>query len=548
MKWLFLDLRRQVSQHGNAGLVLWLILGLGTLLRVATLGRQSLWLDEGWSYWLVNRSWQAMLMALPSSDPHPPLYYLMLHSILALGRDEWLLRLPSALASIVSIGLLFTLGREVFEPKTALMAAFIFAISPFQLWYAQEARMYAVVTALTIAASLFAMRALRTNNQLDWLLFGLFEGLALWTDTAAIWFVLAANAAFLISIKAFWRARQLWPWIAAQFFALFLFLPWLPTFIKQLSGGFAGWIPPATFTILARTLTDFFGSYEKRSTLGSIIALFVLLFPLLLAAPAILQDALTRKVKYIFLICGFLIPIVLAFLLSQPYFRVPLLSLLIQDGHSIFLTRNLILTSIPLFLLLARSLVLSSPPIRTTFIIVLVAISCISYSINILGKSKEDFRSATEIIREQAKPEDLFLFAPPYLELPFSYYWDRSPSVEVNINALTDGVFNEPNLQPGQGSIKELIGDHPRVWLIMTSNNFYRQDSLNAKQILETEGILLKTWQTNGVSVYLYSTAAQANLYCITRNAQSPCCPLISGSAMIDDSNLSCFKQRLEIR
>jgi hypothetical protein len=46
--------------------MIWLILGLGAILRLATLGRQSLWLDEGWSYWVANRSWQALLTSLAS--------------------------------------------------------------------------------------------------------------------------------------------------------------------------------------------------------------------------------------------------------------------------------------------------------------------------------------------------------------------------------------------------------------------------------------------------------------------------------------------------
>ncbi len=45
------------SQPESSTVYLWLILGLGVVLRLATLGRQSLWLDEGFSYWMANRSW-----------------------------------------------------------------------------------------------------------------------------------------------------------------------------------------------------------------------------------------------------------------------------------------------------------------------------------------------------------------------------------------------------------------------------------------------------------------------------------------------------------
>lgn len=481
----------------------WLILGLGAILRLATLGRQSLWLDEGTSYWLANRSWQALLTSLPSYDPHPPLHYLILQPMIALGGNEWLLRLPSALAGIASIGLLFALGKELFDRKTALTAAFILAISPFHLWFAQEARMYALVAALSLAAGLFAARALRTNRRFDWLVFGLCEGLALLADTAAIWFVLAANTAWLLSLKKHWRAHRFWPWIAAQLLALLLYLPWLPNFLQQFSGGFASWIPPATLTILARTLTDFIGSYEQRSTLESIFALVVLLTPLVIAARQLFREASTRKIQYVLLGCWFLVPIGLAFLISQPYLSVPLLSSIVGQGRSIFLTRNLIVASFPLYLWLARSLILSRRLVLFAALVALVAMSGVSYYQNVLRDSKEDYRTAAQMVREQATPDALILFVPPYLKLPFAYYYDRSPFTEISLDTLTDGVIGDRTLQTGTSPV-ELLDHYQRVWLITNSDNIYREDASNMKHVLETQGSLLESRQVYGVSIFLY--------------------------------------------
>jgi uncharacterized membrane protein len=503
MKLPFLGLESSGSEHGGRYSMVWLILGFGAILRFATLGRQSLWLDEGMSYWLANRSWQSLLSFLPSYDPHPPLHYLILQPMIALGGDEWLLRLPSALASVVSIGLILALGKELFDEKTALMAAFIIAISPFHLRFAQEARMYAVVVTLSLAAGLFAVRALRTNHWHDWFAFGLFQGLALLADTAAIWFTLAVNTAWLVSLKKHWNTQRFWPWLAAQLFALLLFLPWFPNFMKQFSAGFAGWIPPATLIILARTLTDFIGSYEERSTLESIIALVVLLMPLA-AAPQLIREASSKKIQYLFLVCWFVVPIGLAFLISQPYIRVPLLSLLVGEGRSVFLTRNLILASIPLYLLLSRSITLSPRHVRFSAMIILVAMSGISYYTNIIIHSKEDYRTAAQLVRQQAATKDLILFAPPYLKIPFSYYWDRSPFIEVSLATLTDGVINGLNLQSDTGQVKELIDSHQRVWLIINPDNIYRKDTANLKQVLDTQGRLLQQQEAYGVSILLY--------------------------------------------
>src|SRR6266545_2121574 len=108
------SLSRQ-DEGTRATVWLWLILILGAILRLATLSRQSLWLDEGFSYWMANRRWTEVVAYLPLYDIHPPLYYLVLRGMIALGGSEWLLRLPSALAGLASIGLLYALGVELFN-------------------------------------------------------------------------------------------------------------------------------------------------------------------------------------------------------------------------------------------------------------------------------------------------------------------------------------------------------------------------------------------------------------------------------------------------
>ena len=491
------------AQAIRTGTYLGLILGLGACLRLATLGRQSLWLDESFSYWMANRSWTALLASLPFNDTHPPLYYLSLQPMIALGGSEWVLRLPSALFSVVSIGLVFALGKELFNRTTALIAAFIVAIAPIQIWFAQEARMYALVSMLALAAGLFAVRALRTNRWPDWLMLGLCEGLALLTDIAALWFVIAVNVAWLLAVKAHWRSGRFWPWLMAQLFAFCLYLPWVPGLLQQLSNGITNWIPPATVTIMARTLTDFTGSYEQRSTPESLLTLIALVTPFVLAARGLFREMAARKMAYLLLGCWFFIPIGLAFLISQPYISVPLLSLLVGQGRSIFLTRNLIVASFPLYLLLARSLTLSPRRARFVILAALVMMSGVSYYQNVLHDSKEDFRAAAQIVTAQAVPSDLILFAPPYIELPFAYYYNRSPGVEVSFDTLTEGVISNQGF-PANTSPGELLSHYQRVWLITSSDNIYRVDTAHTKETLDARGSVLDAREVYGVSILLY--------------------------------------------
>ncbi len=155
---------------------LWAIMLLGLALRLHDLLAQSLWLDEAMSlYWASLPAGEvlARLMAL-SGDPHPPLYYLILKVWIAvLGDGEVAVKALSVAAGLAIIPLTYGLGRRLFGRRTGLLAALMAAASPLLVWYAQEVRMYSLLTALTLAAALCLWQALDSGRGPWWLLYAL---------------------------------------------------------------------------------------------------------------------------------------------------------------------------------------------------------------------------------------------------------------------------------------------------------------------------------------------------------------------------------------
>src|SRR5207237_8462442 len=96
----------------------------GTIIRIATLDRLSLWLDEAFSVWHGRQSALAILNDL--SDGHPPLYYLALHYWLTMGDSEWWVRLPSALLGAATIPLTYLVGVALKGARVGLIAAWLF--------------------------------------------------------------------------------------------------------------------------------------------------------------------------------------------------------------------------------------------------------------------------------------------------------------------------------------------------------------------------------------------------------------------------------------
>jgi hypothetical protein len=139
---------------------------LSLALGLHVLEAKSIWWDESLSLYRAQRGVAEILsnrIDFPGAetiDLHPPLYFLVLRLFVQLlGERDFVLRLPSALAATATVPLLYVMGTRLKNRRAGLIAATLGACSPFYLWYAQEARMYTLVTALGLASVYCLWRA-----------------------------------------------------------------------------------------------------------------------------------------------------------------------------------------------------------------------------------------------------------------------------------------------------------------------------------------------------------------------------------------------------
>lgn len=134
-----------VSPSRRDWLLLVLLVLLGACLRVYGLERQSLFLDELWS-WNITRFGFAETMDGARGDVHPPLYFILLFLTQRhLGDSELLLRLPSAILGVIAVVLIFAVGKRLYTTKEALIAAAFTAVSWTPIYFSQEARGYSLL-------------------------------------------------------------------------------------------------------------------------------------------------------------------------------------------------------------------------------------------------------------------------------------------------------------------------------------------------------------------------------------------------------------------
>ncbi|MBX7214017.1 MAG: glycosyltransferase family 39 protein [Thermoflexales bacterium] len=212
------------------------ILLLAAALRVYRIDAQSLWYDEGNSARIAERSVQLILEGA-AGDIHPPLYYLLLAGWRALwGGSEAALRAFSALCGVLTVGITGFAGRRLFGSLTGGAAALLLALSPFAVYYGQEARMYALL-ALFAAASSAALLA-RPGSRVGFWGYALATAGGLYTHYAYPFVMLAQGLGVLIglALDPAGRARRLRAFALANALALLAFAPWLPIALRQIAG------------------------------------------------------------------------------------------------------------------------------------------------------------------------------------------------------------------------------------------------------------------------------------------------------------------------
>jgi mannosyltransferase len=214
------------------------LLVLAVVLRAANLTAQSLWADEGNSVRVTERPLD-LVVAAARADVHPPGYYVLLWGwVKAFGQGEAAVRAFSVVVGVALVGLIYLLGAQIWGSRVGWLAAFCAAVSPFQIQYSQEVRMYILVAFLgALVAYAFARWiaafAHEGSPSLLWsAIYVLATAAGLWVHYLFPVVIVAVGVAWLV----WWLGREpgrervriaLW-WGGMHAAMLVLYLPWLP--------------------------------------------------------------------------------------------------------------------------------------------------------------------------------------------------------------------------------------------------------------------------------------------------------------------------------
>ncbi len=408
---------------------------------------------------------------------HPPFWQLFMHIwSLWVGQSEFVLRFPSVLAGVVTIPLLWQWARSVgLSAATALIGAFLATIAPVLVYYSQEARMYALVVALSIASLMLTHRLARTPTLhkvgvyllANWAMLGLHYYSAL--------LIVAEGIFLLIWLRTHRQSMRAWLWsglalglTALPLAAWMRFSPGFRDTATSVVGGAVGGeqLPIIQFLDpLWRDLTFAAIRWGSPDTRWGYLLLPLLILGIIRLGLSTVETTGSSKQRdraagWLILLAG-LVPVAITLLLSRT-----------------LATRYILYIMPPLLLVIAAGITwIGRLHWLAGVTVLLVALTPTALALpHYFGPyQKSAYREMAHYLLAQWQPQDALLIEGPRQHLLTKYY------LPADIPILTAPVVDLPRYWPINASpvVPEMMDDyllvslreHPDLWVSLTAEN-----------------------------------------------------------------------------
>lgn len=398
----------------------------------------------------------------------PPLYYFLLHFWMILGRDIWIIRLLNVILSLLLVWAVIQWTTKMFGNRIGILAGIFTAISPFQIYHAQEIRMYTLLC-LTLAGyiiSFYLNEQAPANGKPEkkglWIAFVACGAAAMYSHNLAVFTILVPDIYLVMKRNwKFLRKTVIW-----QSIILLAALPWLlqiPGQISKIQTAF--WTPrPGIVEIIQAILT--FQVTLPLPTWAFVIAAIVSIQVLVILCLEIFRKYRSDS-RIQFLLVLWLFPSSAMFIVS--YIMRP-----------IYVPRAFILSSVAFYILAAVVIGKMAgesfrKPSFTWFILGLwlavVAIS-LPYQYTFAEFPRSPYQKATEYLAAQVSPGEKIIHDNKISYFPSHYY---APALNQSFLADIPGSSNDslaPASQSAMGlypekDISSAVGNASQIYFVV---------------------------------------------------------------------------------
>lgn len=454
-----------------------LIILLAFFLRIYNLDAESLWLDEALS--VEHYAKNDITTIIERLSVHPPLYYIILHFWIKLfGDSEFSVRFLSAIFGIMSIYVIYRLGKLIFDDNVGIISALLLSISLFHINYSQEVRFYSLLTLLALLSNYYFIKILKERSIKNTAAYAISTVAMPYTHIFGLFYIMFQNIFYLLAFR-----KNIKYWITTQIIILLFLAPWIPILLRQVTRaeteGLTEWIPRPTFITLYNTFGAFAGGDISLYFFMIVIVVGIVIGAYKLAPSRKLDDMALSNYR-IFLLSWLFIPILISFTVS----------LIVQP---IYISKYLI-GSLPAFYILTSKIILN---FRKQFAIIGIILIISLLTIGSIQKyystpEKEQWRELVDYIDRNEGKNDIVLLQAPYSA--FEYY---SKKIGIATNYVETWRADK---------INKIIKDKNGVWLVFSHGNESTlnliKDEINKTHILQYEML----WQFRGIHAWYYIT------------------------------------------
>ncbi|MDR2830229.1 MAG: hypothetical protein LBB45_04210 [Methanobrevibacter sp.] len=218
-------------------LLIMLILGLN----------QSLWLDEEYTINLVDLSFKDLksMIFIISMDVHPPLYYMILKSILMilphqLSFNIIVYKVVSIIPLILLLGFNLTKLRKDFGWLLCGIFGFCLITMPKMMIYYTQIRMYSWVMFFVTLSFYYCYKITNENSKKNWIIFTIFSLLSAYTHYYG-----SIAIAFMFLLLILKNRNLIKTWLLSGIIITLAYIPWVFLFIKNTVLGDNQWSVPS---------------------------------------------------------------------------------------------------------------------------------------------------------------------------------------------------------------------------------------------------------------------------------------------------------------
>ena len=418
------------------------------------LSSESFWEDEIYSYQANLRSF-AGLVSGPLSN-HPPLYFIFLKAWAnVFGTSEFSLRFPSIIFGSLSVLMIYLLGSLLYDKKTGIIASALLAISPFLVYYQQEARMYPMLLFLFLAASVMLLRIIKTPAPVDYSAYAILLIAGLMTHYFFVLAIIFHIAYFLINSRIISKSTVFFAasiivsaTVCAQWY-ISVFLGRLSTDLQYIT-----WIARPTVTAALATLSQFMFNFPInefiRASLAAALIFIYIIFTILRK-----EDRISALKKESF---------ILIFALA-----LPLLVFLVSFVRPLWVDRYLIF-AFPAFVLLISRIVFEQKikAIGIAFLVIILIFNFNAITRGYNNLDKMQLREAAIYIQNQYRPGDTVITYWITQDV-ITYYLQNIPVVSVPKILKGEAKYNEP--------FKKILNKSNDIFIVYVYNRVDRSKS-----------------------------------------------------------------------